>query len=97
MSVRLNKVLKVFNIGLQTVVDLLEKKGYSVEADLNAKITQEQYDIVKKEFGNDKTQKMEAEDISTKRAWKEGSKQGWCEGNKNRAARTAAYQDCGQG
>ena len=68
MSVRLNKVLKEFNIGLQTVVDLLEKKGYSVEADLNAKITQEQYDIVKKEFGNDKTQKMEAEDISTKRA-----------------------------
>lgn len=68
MSVRLNKVLKEFNIGLQTVVDLLDKKGYSVEADLNAKITQEQYDIVKKEFGNDKTQKMEAEDISTKRA-----------------------------
>ncbi len=69
MSVRLNKVLKEFNIGLQTVVDLLEKKGFKVEADLNAKITEDQYDIVKKEFGSDKTQKKEAEDISTKRAF----------------------------
>ena len=68
MSVRINKVLKEFNIGLQTVVDLLEKKGYNVEADMNAKITEEQYDIVKKEFGSDKTQKQAAEDISSKRA-----------------------------
>ena len=68
MSVRLNKVLKEFNIGLQTVVDLLAKKGYDVVADLNTKITEEEYNLVKQEFGSDRNQKKEAEDISNKRA-----------------------------
>lgn len=68
MSVRLSKVIKEFNIGLQTVVDLLAKKGFEVEADTNAKITDEQYSIVRDEFSSDKNQKRVAEDLSTKRA-----------------------------
>ena len=67
MGVRLNKVLRDFNVGLQTVVDFLEKKGYKVEADLNAKLSDEAYQIVRKEFGDDKMLKNEVEKLMTQR------------------------------
>ena len=42
MSIRLNKVTKEFNIGLQTAVEFLQKKGFGeVEANPNFKITEE--------------------------------------------------------
>ena len=68
MSVRLNRVLKEFNIGLQTVVDLLARKGHEVVADLNTKISEEEYNIVKKEFGSDRNQKKISEEVATKKA-----------------------------
>ena len=47
MSIRLNKVTKEFNIGLQTAVEYLQKKGFSeVEANPNYKITEEQYALL---------------------------------------------------
>ena len=54
MGVRINKVLKEFNIGLQTVIDFLAKKGFTVKNDMNAKLTDEQYQIIKNEFCSDK-------------------------------------------
>ncbi|MDY3062609.1 MAG: translation initiation factor IF-2 [Bacteroidaceae bacterium] len=68
MSVRLNRVLKEFNIGLQTVVDLLARKGHEVVADLNTKISEEEYNIVKKEFGSDRNQKKISEEVAMKKA-----------------------------
>ena len=47
MGVRINKVLKEFNVGLQTVIDFLAKKGFTVKNDMNAKLTDEQYQIIK--------------------------------------------------
>ena len=41
MTIRLNKVTRDLNVGITTVVDFLQKKGYSIEASPNAKITDE--------------------------------------------------------
>ncbi len=54
MSIRLSKAIKECNVGLQTAVDFLNKKGIGeVEANLNAKISDEQYDLLLKEFKPD--------------------------------------------
>ncbi len=61
MSVRLNKVTKEFNIGLQTAVEFLLKKGYSdVEANPNYKISDEQFSLLQQEFSSDKGLRTEA-------------------------------------
>ena len=61
MSIRLNKVTKEFNIGLQTAVEFLQKKGFSeVEANPNYKITEEQYALLQSEFSSDKGLRNEA-------------------------------------
>ena len=60
MAVRLNKVIKEFNVGLQTVVDFLAKKGHTVEAAPNSKLSDEQYELVQKEFRSDGSARNEA-------------------------------------
>ena len=61
MSVRLNKVTKEFNIGLQTAVEFLQKKGFSeVEANPNYKISDEQFNLLQQEFSTDKGLRTEA-------------------------------------
>lgn len=52
---RLNKVLKELNVGLNTVAEVLQKKGKPLtEATPNAKITDEQYALLMDAFDNDK-------------------------------------------
>lgn len=63
MPVRLSKVTKEFNVGLQRVVDTLKEQGHEVEANLNAKIGDEQYELLKAAFGADKDQRTEAEKL----------------------------------
>ncbi|MBQ9665369.1 MAG: translation initiation factor IF-2 [Bacteroidaceae bacterium] len=54
MAVRLNKALKELNVGINTVAEFLQKKGAALQdATPNAKITDEQYDLLVKEFGED--------------------------------------------
>ena len=61
MSVRLNKVTKEFNIGLQTAVEFLQKKGFSeVEANPNYKISDEEFSLLQQEFSTDKGLRTEA-------------------------------------
>ncbi|MDR3251670.1 MAG: translation initiation factor IF-2 [Tannerella sp.] len=52
MPVKLFKVIKDYNVGLQTVVDFLNKKGYVVDSDPNVRITDEQFELLAKEYGN---------------------------------------------
>ena len=52
MPVKLNKVIKDLNVGLSTVVDFLTKKGYEVESNPNARVSDEQYDLLVGEFGD---------------------------------------------
>ena len=61
MSIRLNKAIKEFNVGLQTVVDFLTTKGFEVKASPSEKITEAQYDLLRQEFGADKDLRTEAE------------------------------------
>ena len=57
MAVRLNKALKELNVGINTVAEFLQKKGMALQdATPNAKITDEQYGLLKKEFGEDMKQ-----------------------------------------
>ena len=75
MAIRLNKVTRDLNVGIATAVDFLHKKGFDVEENPNAKITDEQYDILIKEFNKDKHLKIESERISQERQNKEKSKE----------------------
>ena len=61
MSIRLNKVIKEFNVGLQTVVDFLTTKGVEVKASPSEKISDAQYDLLRQEFGADRDLRTEAE------------------------------------
>ncbi|MBR5531195.1 MAG: translation initiation factor IF-2 [Bacteroidaceae bacterium] len=63
MSVRLNIVIKECNVGLQTVVDFLHKKGVDVQPSPSAKISDEQYELIRKEFGADKDLRNKAEEM----------------------------------
>jgi len=60
MAVRLNKALKELNVGINTVAEFLQKKGLALQdATPNAKITDEQYTLLQKEFGEDMKQNAE--------------------------------------
>ena len=51
MSIRINRVTKECNIGLQRLVDYLHENGYTdVELNPNAKLTDEQYAVVLAKF-----------------------------------------------
>ena len=68
MSIRLNKVTKECNVGLQTVVEVLQKKGFEgIEANPNTKISEEQYEILLKEFNRDKGLRSEATQLIRQR------------------------------
>ena len=74
MTIRLNKVTRDLNVGITTVVDFLQKKGYTVEANPNTKITEEQYAVLVKEFSKDKDLKIESEKIIQERQNKDRNK-----------------------
>ena len=71
MGIRLNKVIKEFGVGLNSLVEFLHKKGFDVEADLSTKIDSAAYDVLKKEFGADKDLRNEAERLIQDRQNKE--------------------------
>ena len=74
MSIRLNKVARDLNVGIQTAVDFLQKKGFSIESNPNTKISDEQYALLVKEFSKDKNLKIESERISQERHNKDKNK-----------------------
>ncbi|MBQ9362311.1 MAG: translation initiation factor IF-2 [Bacteroidaceae bacterium] len=77
MAIRLNKALKELNVGINTVAEFLQKKGAPLEdASPNAKLTDPQYDLLVKEFGNDKTKHAEVKaDIQKRKEREEKEKQ----------------------
>ena len=72
MAVRLNKALKELNVGINTVAEFLQKKGMALEdASPNAKITDEQYGMLRDAFGKDKDMHAETQLDIQKRKEKE--------------------------
>ncbi len=63
MTIRLNKVTRDLNVGITTVVEFLQKKGFTVEANPNTKISEEQYDLLVKEFSKDKNLKIASDNL----------------------------------
>ncbi len=63
-SIKLIKVVKELNIGMGTLVDFLASKGYKVEKQPMAKLTNDMYTTLLKEFAADKIIKEEAKQIS---------------------------------
>ena len=88
MTIRLNKVTRDLNVGITTAVEFLQKKGFTVEANPNTKITDEQFEMLKKEFSTDKDLKIKSERFSQER-------QNYKERNKA-AARTATHENGAQ-
>ena len=74
MTIRLNKVTRDLNVGITTAVEFLQKKGFVVEANPNTKITDEQFDLLKKEFSTDKDLKLKSERFLQERQTKERNK-----------------------
>ena len=62
--IRLNKVLREFNISLDRAIEFLNSKGDTVDARPTSKISQEQYNYFLEEFSSDKTSKVESHDLS---------------------------------
>ena len=66
MAVRLSKVAREFNVGLSTIVDFLQEKGIKISSDPNAKLTDDQYSLVAKEFSTDSEAKKESNRVDLK-------------------------------
>ena len=65
-TIRINKVLKDFNIGLSTLTDFLKKKGISEELTLTSKISEDVFAMVAKEFGKEQLIKEQSQKVSIK-------------------------------
>ena len=61
-KIRLNKVIREFNISLERVVEFLSSKGHEIEARPTTKISQSQYDLLLAEFKSDRSSRVESHD-----------------------------------
>jgi len=70
-SIKLIKAVKELNIGMGTIVDFLATKGYKVDKQPMAKLDNDMYSALLKEFAVDKSIKEEAKQISIGKIRKE--------------------------
>ena len=59
-SIRLSKAAKEFNVGKDTIVEFLAKKGFQVDSSPNTKLTADMYALLVKEYQGEKDVKEEA-------------------------------------
>ena len=65
-EIRLNKIMRQFNIGLQDIVDFLKTQGADVEENPNAKVSDEYMPAIQKQFGADLKAAEEANERAIK-------------------------------
>ncbi|MFN4765846.1 MAG: translation initiation factor IF-2 N-terminal domain-containing protein, partial [Bacteroidota bacterium] len=70
-TVRVKKAATEFNISVQHLVEHLASKGLSVESNPNAKISEEMYQMLLRDFGQDKKFKEQASQIHIGKSGKE--------------------------
>lgn len=63
-NIRLNKVLREFNVSLDRVVDFLKSKGHEIDSRPTTKISGEVYDILYEEFETDKSKRAESKEVT---------------------------------
>ena len=62
-TMRLNKVLREFNISLDRAVEFLNSKGHEIEKRPTAKISEEVYHVLLNEFSTDKSKKVASKEV----------------------------------
>lgn len=62
--VRLSQAARKLNVGHNTILEFLAKKGFEVENNPNAKLTPEQVNLLSKEFASSATEKKEASGLT---------------------------------
>ena len=65
-EIRLSKLTKQFNIGLQTLVDFLNEKGAGVDMNPNAKISDSFLPAIESKFGDEQKLKQDSEKVAIK-------------------------------
>ncbi|MCQ2152853.1 MAG: translation initiation factor IF-2 N-terminal domain-containing protein, partial [Bacteroidales bacterium] len=65
-TVRINKILKDFNIGFSTLADFLKKKGITDEINPTSKISSDTFDLIAKEFGKEQLIKEQSLKVAIK-------------------------------
>jgi len=68
---RLSKVAREFNVGIHTIVEFLEKKGFDVELNPNTKLTDEMYHHIEDEYNTDLNVRKKSEALSKQKHHKE--------------------------
>ena len=63
-KIRLNKVVREFNISLERVVEFLSSNGHEIDARPTTKISQIQYDLLLNQFSSDRSSRVESHDLS---------------------------------
>ncbi|MCH6198478.1 translation initiation factor IF-2 [Aquiflexum sp. LQ15W] len=63
-TMRLGQIARKLNVGISTIVESMAKKGFDVENNPNSKISQEQFDMLAKEFKSSAQEKEEASHLS---------------------------------
>ena len=63
-KIRLNKVIREFNISLERIVEFLSSNGHEIEPRPTTKISQNQYDLLVSEFSSDRSSKVESDDLT---------------------------------
>ncbi len=71
MPIKLIQVQRKLNVGINTVVEFLHRKGFSVEDNPNTRISDEQYALLVKEFGKDMPEKDYYNRFAAERVQKE--------------------------
>ncbi|MBR4065568.1 MAG: translation initiation factor IF-2 [Bacteroidaceae bacterium] len=74
MKIRLNKVQKELNLGLSTIVEFLQKKGFEIKEDPNAVVPENGYNMLIEEFSADKKARMQSDKFTQERQNKEKPK-----------------------
>src|SRR5687767_12793579 len=62
--IRLGQASRKLNVGHNTILEFLAKKGFSVENNPNAKLSPEQYAMLAKEYASSASEKLEASGLT---------------------------------
>jgi translation initiation factor IF-2 len=62
--IRLGQASRKLNVGHNTILEFLSKKGYTVENNPNAKLTGEQFAMLSKEYASSASEKLEASGLT---------------------------------
>ena len=67
MPIKISKAVKILNVGSQTLIEFLKKKNINVESSPNARIDDEVFNMLAKEFKSDMEIKHQSDELTSDR------------------------------